>query len=202
MTLQHCVLCEWARLEKSKLGCDFLELARHLQQKATHVWPRATLGEAPIAEDCHTFRKTLERTLGGSQRTNVDTHRLRATTLLIEHLAWMPSMMPPPEMPLTQFFGGQAKVVNAGTLSALQRKEKAKPQRPAAPTPSPPPPPAEDSPAGARPPRPSNGTPASAAGHTRTSMARRLSARHPSGIATGFGLRRRPRPPPTMRPQR
>ena len=183
--LQDCVLFEWARMEKTKLRCDFLELARHLQQKAAHVWPRATLGEAPNAMDSCAFRQKLERTLGGSRRTDIATFRRRAVGILTEHLAWMPSLMPPPEMPLTQYFGGQAKVVNAGTLSALQRKGQAPRQRPAAPKPSPPPPTAKDSPAGARPPRP-NGTPASAEGHTRPPGAPPI---RPSPLGDGNRLR-------------
>ena len=75
--LQDCVLFEWARMEKTKLRCDFLELARHLQQKAAHVWPRATLGEAPNAMDSCAFRQKLERTLGGSRRTDIATFRRR-----------------------------------------------------------------------------------------------------------------------------
>ena len=58
---------------------------------------------------------------------------VRADGILTEHLAWMPSLMPPPDMPLTQYFGGQVKVMNAGTLAALERKGKV--QRPAAPKP-------------------------------------------------------------------
>ena len=183
--LQDCVLFEWARMEKTKLRCDFLELARHLQQKAAHVWPRATLGEAPNAMDSCAFRQKLERTLGGSRRTDIATFRRRAVGILTEHLAWMPSLMPPPEMPLTQYFGGQAKVVNAGKLSSLQCKGQAPRQRPAAPKPSPPPPTAKDSPAGARPPRP-NGTPASAEGHTRPPGAPPL---RPSPLGDGSQLR-------------
>ena len=38
----------------------------------------------------------------------------------------MPSLLPPPELPLTQYFGGQAIMVNAGTLKALERKGAAK----------------------------------------------------------------------------
>ena len=100
------MLFEWARREKTALGLDFLPLARHLQLKEKHVWPRKTLGEPPIAKDPRTFKKKLEKHLGGSQRTNIATHRLRAETLLIKHLAWMPSTMPPPSVPMTQFFGG------------------------------------------------------------------------------------------------
>ena len=140
--LQSCVLFEWARQEKSATGYDFLELARHLQGKATHVWPRKTLGEPPIPKDACGFKQKLERHLGGSRRTNIATHRLRAETLLIKHLAWMPSTMPPPSVPMTQFFGGQTQCVNSGTLSALQRKGRA--PRPAKPKPSPPPPPTSE----------------------------------------------------------
>ena len=117
--LQLCVLLEWARLEKTAHGLEFLDLARHLQKKATHVWPRATLGEAPIAKDPRDFKKMLEKHLGGAKRTHIESNRLRAAAILMEQLAWMPSLMPPPSMPLTQYFGGQAKVVNAGTLAAL-----------------------------------------------------------------------------------
>ena len=183
--LQDCVLLEWARLQKTAHDLDFLGLARHLQQKAPHVWPRAALGEAPIPENECAFRQKLERHLGGSRRTNIETHRLRATTILKEHLAYLPSLMPPPEMPLTQYFGGQAKVLNAGTLNALERKGKK--QRPAAPkpSPSPPPPPSENSPAGTQRTRP-NGTPTSAEGHTRPAGAPPL---RPSPLGDGNRLR-------------
>ena len=140
--LQSCVLFEWARQEKSATGYDFLELARHLQGKVTHVWPRKTLGEPPIAKDFYAFKRKLEKHLGGSQRTDIPTHRRRAAAILLEHLAWMPSLMPPKYMPLWQYFGAQARVVNAGTLSALQRKGRA--PRPAKPKPSPPPPPTSE----------------------------------------------------------
>ena len=165
------MLFEWARREKTALGLDFLPLARHLQLKEKHVWPRKTLGEPPIAKDPRTFKKKLEKHLGGSQRTNIATHRLRAETLLIKHLAWMPSTMPPPSVPMTQFFGGQTQCVNSGTYTAMQRKGHAKPKpRAAAPKPSPPPPPfgngTRSSPAGATRTQP-NGTPTTAEGGTR-----------------------------------
>ena len=140
--LQSIVLFEWAREEKSATGLDFLELARHLQLKATHVWPRKTLGEPPIPKNSSHFKVKLEKHLGGTQRSTIETHRRRAETLLITHLAWMPSTMPPPSVPMTQFFGGQTQCVNSGTLSALQRKGRA--PRPAKPKPSPPPPPTSE----------------------------------------------------------
>ena len=101
--LQHCVLFEWARLEKTSHDMDFPELARHLQEKAQHVWPRATLGDAPIPSDLKNLRTKLVKHLGGSQRTDIETHRRRARAILIEHLAWMPSLMPPKYMPLWQY---------------------------------------------------------------------------------------------------
>ena len=182
--LQDFVLYEWARLEKTAHDMDFSALAQHLQQKAKHVWPRAALGAPPIPDDWRNLRTKLDKTLGGSKRTDVPTLRRRATTILKEHLAYLPSLMPPPEMPLTQFFGGQAKVVNAGTLNALERKGKK--QRPAAPKPSPsPPPPSENSPAGTQRTRP-NGTPTSAEGHTRPAGAPPL---RPSPLGDGNRLR-------------
>ena len=58
----------------------------------------------------------LERHLGVSKRTNIATRQVRAAVILTTELAYMPSLLPPPELPLTQHFGGQATVVNAGTL--------------------------------------------------------------------------------------
>ena len=101
-----------------------------------------TSRDPPIARDLKSFRTKLVKNLGGSQRATIETHRRRAAAILLEHLAWMPSLMPPAYMPLTQYFGSQARVVNAGTLSALQRKGRA--PRPAKPKPSPPPPPTSE----------------------------------------------------------
>lgn len=93
--LSRCVLLEWARIEKTRHDMDFADLARHLQQKAGHVWPKQTLGAAPIPANWRTFKVKLEKYLGGFQRTNIATHRLRAVAILTQELAWMPCLMPP-----------------------------------------------------------------------------------------------------------
>ena len=63
--------------------------------------------------------------------------RLRAAAILTAELAYnpyMPSLLSPPELPLTLYFGGQATVVNADTFKALERKVVAKKStRPAVP---------------------------------------------------------------------
>ena len=76
----------------------------------------------------------LERHLGVSRAHKRRNLQVRAAAILTTELAYMPSLLPPPELPLTQYFGGQAIMVNAGTLKALERKGAAKkPTRPTVP---------------------------------------------------------------------